>query len=189
MQRKAEGAEKQLKFTFWEQGNTARWAHSVTANKPVLPFNIFCHKLLPSSGNQMSCSIKCFRPVIPFRFLFGSSRQVLVPAQTWLSPSLSFPAVLLESSFSNAVIAWNNYLVEHNHTIVWQDKCNVEHRGNVILNSGHPFCTRTVESYVVFESQSPLDNYLQLMVHCTKQKIKTMPLNPSMQAGRVPGWL
>lgn len=78
----------QVHMSFWEQGNAARRAHSVTANKIILPFNIFGHKLLPSSENQTSCSIKCFRPVIPFRFLFSSSRQALIPAQTWLSPSL-----------------------------------------------------------------------------------------------------
>lgn len=78
----------QVHMSLWEQGNPARWAHSVTANKLILPFCVFCHKLLPSSGNQTSCSIKCFRPVIPFRFLLSSSRQVLIPAQTWLSPCL-----------------------------------------------------------------------------------------------------
>lgn len=78
----------QVHMWFWEQGNTARQAHSVTANKLILPSNVFCHKLLPSSGNQMSSSIKCFRLVIPFSFLFSSSRKDLIPAQTWLSPSL-----------------------------------------------------------------------------------------------------
>lgn len=88
--KKSKGCKEvdEVHMSFWEQENTARWAHSVAANKLILPFNVFCHKLLPSSGNQMTCSIKCFRPAIPFRFLFSSSRQVLIPAQTWLSPSL-----------------------------------------------------------------------------------------------------
>lgn len=75
-----------------------------------------------------------------------------------------------------------NHLMGHNQRIVWQDKRNVGQQGNEILNLGHPPCAGTVESCAVFETQSPLDNYLQLMVHCTK------PLNLLAQLGSHPAW-
>lgn len=84
----------------WEQGITARshstfcdcWNSLLTREiLPLMHSSASCFSQsarLPSSAKQMSCSIKCFRPVIPFRVLFSSSRQVLVPVQTWLSLSL-----------------------------------------------------------------------------------------------------